>query len=420
MHIELNPPNWPEAVKKLPDWTILKSVANPDSSRVALDAWLAAGRQHERLLLTYRYYFEDYPDWNYPWTLAELREYARRFFPRWIDKTYLERYAGLYVGVETFNEHTDTRMVTDKALLRNHLLAEQAMCDVWNTEYRGRTVHSADGGEGYIPDTCRLIIVNGPVGNDIPAELIELSIQEDQLLGYHNYKKYVWGEEPEAEWEFHSGRWVSMEQAALRAPLWAFTEGGPYWDTAKGWRAAEVLGGDPDALAASVRRHTHQTNQTAAAREGRVLGPTAMFTTGNWPGYRLYTPDLMICADAMTAAGWSPAPPRLWEERMDTEYVRQQLLEIRTRIDAALAALEGQPANWWDAWPQGEIKPSRKLKATGRTVTIYKADGVTVITTRAQTSQWDVSARAGNLLRVYDQVGDLNDWWVQAQDVEPA
>lgn len=306
-------------------------------------------------------------------------------------------------GVESLNEHTDTRMVTDKALLRNHLLAEQAAVDVWNSTYRGRVVHSSDGGEGLIPADCRLVIVNGPVGNDIPKEFFTLAIESDSWLGYHNYSFYPGGARPPDEWQFHSGRWQVNEQDYGLRPAWAFTEGGPYLDTGRGWRSPDVFNADIHRLTDSLGILARETSATEAAQQGRVVGPTALFTCGPWEWYRYTGEDLEACA-VVFKNDWKPG-----SAPMNNAIVKQHAQAIIYHADDV----------WWLRQP-----PPFKAAAPNKVVTFRHADG-TVITPNPRptpiTYQLDVFETNDMLalLRVTDWK-DKPNWWAFAADLSPA
>jgi hypothetical protein len=81
----------------------------------------------------------------------------------------------------------------------------------------------------------------------------------------------------------------------------------------------------------------------------------------------------------------------------------------------------GPAAAWWEAWPAGEITPMRQLKAPNRRLEFFHADGTAFTPAKTVHVTWvmDVNERQGGLLRVFDQTGTDNDWYVRAEEVEP-
>lgn len=393
----------------LPDYGLVKSVSNPDVLREARETWAQAGRAQDKLFTIYRYYFTDYPDWNHTYTGDELKAYWRGIFNRFINRTFLETQVAQLSAVESLNEHTDSRMVTDKALLLPHLRAEQYAVEVWQTEYRGKVVHAQDGSSGLIPDYVRLCIVNGPVGNDIPAEFMKLAIDSDNWLGYHNYQNVIGGKPTPNEFQFYSGRWVGNEQAAGLRPTWAFTEGGPFIDTAKGWRHPECLNGDLAGLIACQRLVTQATSKTDAAAQGRLIGPTALFTASNsgWPWYQYKASDF-LAVNQMFGQEWRVAAPG--SVPMTNPLITQH----------AQAIIYHNENVWWLRQP-----PIFKTSTPNKVITFRHADGTPIIPNpRPAPITYQLDVYAVNDMLALLQVTNFTDareqWWVLAADVSPA
>ena len=141
MHLQRPIPNWPDVISHLPDYSVVKAF---DGSvlREAKQKFAALGRDPATLYTIFRHFAD--PDLRYFFStdLEACRAVWRAQIPTYIDRTFLDNYAPYVDMVESLNEHTDTRMVTDRALLALHLTPEQAAVDVWNTDYRGRLLPS--------------------------------------------------------------------------------------------------------------------------------------------------------------------------------------------------------------------------------------------------------------------------------------
>jgi len=314
MHLQTSVPDWPTALIKMPDYTLAKAVNDPSLLTDGLNRWTAAGRDPKKLFLDYRYHDQDY---TFTMDFEQMKEKWRHNFFRFIDGTYLNNHAPYIKFVEEHNEYTDNRMITDPGLKLPRLTSARAAVEVWNVEFRGRVVHSPDGGEGAIPADARLVICNGPVGNHIPKEWFQLSVAEDAPLGYHPYT--YWSTDPghspiraANDWVDYSGRWEVMEQQYGIKPDWVFTENGPFQGTWSGWRHPNCLGGSLDKLVEAMREWVLDCQDTAAYQEGRIIGPGAWFTCntndGDWTYFKLFTPELTLLANMMTQY-WKPGTP---------------------------------------------------------------------------------------------------------------
>jgi hypothetical protein len=296
--------------------------------------WARLGRDPAKLHTDFRHFDFIYP-FERPYSFAELKDIWRANFRRFIDRTYLERYAAHIDSCETLNEYYDTRMAHDSAFLAPYLASAQAAVAVWESEFRGRVVTSADGGHGLIPASCRLVIGNSPVGNDIAREFFALAVDSDNILGVHPYSKWEHKQRDPQDFRFHSGRWNWDEQEYGIKPVYAFTECGPYLDAANGWRYSDCMGGDMGLLLGGMRDWVRDVANTDAYREGRILGPGAFFTSGGfgWEMYQ-YKTDELIELYKMLAVEWKPPAPQ--EDPMD-EVLKTK---IREHAQAILDLLE--------------------------------------------------------------------------------
>ena len=316
MHFQTTVQNWTNALVKMPDGALLKSVNDPAILVDGMAKWSAAGRDTRKLWTDFRYHDLYYPQFDaVAYTWEELKITWRANFRRFIDATYLRNYAPHIKLIEELNEYTDSRMITDKALLAPRLLSAQAAVWVWNNEYRGR-VREVDGVEGLIPADCRLVICNSPVGNDVPKEYYQLSVSEDAPLGVHPYTHWQHNERDPQDFRYHSGRWHYNEQAYGIKPTYVFTECSLYDGVLEGWRHQNVVNGNRDLLLFGMTAWWQDCQQTAAYKEGRILGPGAWFTSSTsndqWSYYKLYESELTPLADLarqIWKPGNTPQPP---------------------------------------------------------------------------------------------------------------
>lgn len=383
-HLQVPVPNWPDMLPHLPDDVVFKAF---DGSvlREAKQKWTALGRDPKRLKTVLRYFFTEY---FFSDSLSECVSWWTNHYPKFIDGTYISQYAPYVDFVESLNEHTDSRMVTDKVLLKPHLTTEQAAVQVWNSTYRGKIV----------PDHVKLIIVNGPVGNDIPKEFFTLVIESDNVLGYHNYTKYLNKVRDPQDFRFHSGRWNVNELNYGLKPMWAFTEGGPYLDSAKGWRSPDVLDGDENLLVQANRLVIEDIQKTDAYLKGRILGPTCYFTSGGgegWKLYELFTPQLIKLAD-MEKAIWHPGTGE------NDVNVNKVLAEL-TKIETSTATI------------RAEVLPPVPFKCKAAIpCDLYDAPNGKVIRTITDGRTMDVNTVSGTWLKV---TTSAPIYWVRIQDV---
>lgn len=318
MHFQTTVPDWPNALLRMPDYTLVKSVGDPAILIDALNHWSGAGRDPKKLFLDYRHNDQDY---LFSMDYEQMKEKWRANFFRFVDGTYLNNYAPYVKFIEEHNEYTDNRMTTDPELRLPRLTSARAAVAVWNAEFRGRVVNSPDGSQGSIPSDARIVLNNGPIGNDIPKEWFQLAVAEDAVLAYHPYT--LWIKPPNEspvraanDWVDLSGRWETMEQRYGIKPTWMFTESGPFQSMWNGWRHPECLGGNIEYLIRAMREWILDVKQTNAYLEGRILGPGAWFTInkidGDWTYYKLFTPELTQLANMITdewAPGTPPDPP---------------------------------------------------------------------------------------------------------------
>lgn len=406
MHFQSPIQNWPRILAVAPERCFIKAFEGGMLAEAKAE-WVRLGRDPAKLHTDFRFFDFIYP-FDRAYSFAELKDIWRANFRRFVDRTYLERFAGHVDSVEELNEYYDTRMAHDSALLAPFLASAQAAVAVWNDEFRGRVVTSADGGQGLIPANCRLVIGNSPVGNDIAREFYALAVASDNILGVHPYSKWEHRTRDPQDFRFHSGRWNWDEQAYGIKPVYAFTECGPYLSAAEGWRYADCMGADMGLLLGGMRAWVQDVRTTFAYQEGRILGPGAFFTQGGfgWQMYQ-YTTDELVELYRMLAVEWRP--PALQEIDVDTQIkaeIGQHANDILT-----LLWLDGKPVQWTIPAPP----------PPGKLITFYHQNNTPFVPPKVINVAWamNVTARSGLMLLVSDPAGTDNDLWVRAQDVRP-
>lgn len=404
MHLQSTVPHWTDALPHLPPGGIVRALGSP--------SWLVQVKQARPDVHTsYRYFIGDGQTAEGTWD--ECKEHWRRIYRRWVDKTYLEQYAPYVDMVAEANEYAATTTWQSAHDTNRVMQSLAAAVVVWNNEYRGRWVSSADGGHGFIPATTRLCLLAQPVSNDVPPAVMRLALDTDNVIDYRAYAKCVNGARVPECWREHSGRWHFMEQEAGLKPLWMFGECGPYFHTIEGWRHALCLGGDVSKLEQVMRAFFRDVAQTAAFKEGRLLGSHGCWYStgdpgGTWKEYELDASHLVslakIAREELTPKEAVVTP----EEKAQVVFHLVEALKI---LDPGALA----PAWWQKATPfQFTAQPNPALK-------LYRADKATVSRV-LDYKGWSVNVTAvdpAGWLKVIDLAGDASDEWLRASDVTP-
>lgn len=315
---------WPQVLEHAPDGFLVKA-HDARLLREAKLAWIALGRDPAQLVTVYRHYdVFTAPEGDWPSAVMHWQ----RMFARWVDATYLKEYA-LYVDVVSeSNEYTAESTFKSPVETAKAMQNMRAAAYVWNTFYRGRAVHLANGASGFIPARTRLALLAGPVANRFPVEVMRLAIDEDCVLDYHAYSLWIDGQRYERDFAEHSGLWNTLEdEYNLYGVTWLFGECGPYRTTEFGWRHVSVCDGRVELLLRAMGQWASDVVRTRAFREGRVLGTGAWFASGNepqWEYYQLRTPELIAVADTINT---------LWGEPMDTSGVVAHLREMADALE---------------------------------------------------------------------------------------
>lgn len=390
-----------DAVNALPPYAVVKAVSDPAILVNAKQRWTSLGRDPRQLFTVYRH-FDIEPANAGSWQSAVA--HWRQMFARYVDKTYLEQYAPYVDFVLDANEYTARSTWTDPADKARVLQSMQAAATVWNDSYRGKEVHSADGGVGRIPDWCKFCLMCGPVNNPWPVEVFNIALDNDCPISYHAYTRYQNKQRYVNDWPEDSGLWDALERQYGMQPQWLFGESGPYLNSAEGWRSPNVLGGDDNALNAAMLAWWNDCAGTAAYADGRLIGAGAWFTSGggaSWQFYELQSQQLIRLAQT-NAAMWTPG-----SDTMDTNKIRQHAKAIINIVDDV----------WWLRQP-----PVFKTAPPNKVLTFRHSDGTPIIPNPRPnpiTYQLDVFQvnDMPELLRVTDFGGGKTEWWVLSSDV---
>lgn len=290
IHLQNPVDGWLEAVDRLPNGSLIKAMDN-------VQALAEAKSRKPGIRTVLRHHYDE--GQVFGGGLEENKIRARTFFNTFIDGTFMQ-YASKVDFIEEFNEYiASSHNGIEKA---ERITWATAAAVVWKTEYRTRP------GLGHI----RLVLCNTAIGNDIPHEYARLCRDYDCVLGYHPYTLWEDGVRSPGDWQWLSGRWVTMD-ADYRGRgynvQWLFTEGGPYSSAVSGWRHPSVLNGSVEAYINAIRLWIQNTRGTVAYQQGRVLG-FVLFTTGGgpqWEWFETKQPELNALAD-MVRAEWNAAP----------------------------------------------------------------------------------------------------------------
>lgn len=293
MHLQETVSNWTDALPRLPDGTLVKAVDRGDMLRTAkqikpgcvtlLRHWYDHGQHYD----------------NAPYSVKLDR--ARTFFNSFLDGTFYQQYAPVVDIIAGWNEvWAESQTAAEKA---DRVEQERAMIQIFKAEHAPR-----------LPAHVRYAMASSAVGNAQPREMYQLSVQEDCYIQDHPYSHWMNGVRSAGDWPNLSGLWNRKEIEYGIKPRYVFDEGGPFESAVDGWRSNKCLGGSVSAYVGAVRAWINDVKQTAAYKEGRIIGPVALFTTGRqsstWASYWTEQPELNALAD-MFRAEWKPGtvPP---------------------------------------------------------------------------------------------------------------
>ena len=274
LHLQRTVPDWTRCLSLLPAGSLVKAVDNGQLFREAKGI-------NPGVVTCLRHHYDSGQIFGGSWDQNLTR--AREFFASFVDGTFRTDIAPWCNYIEGFNEYLANSQNAQE--IADRVLWARAAAQVWKYEYRPHAEYSH----------IRLVIANAAIGNDIPRAFFEIARDYDCVLGYHPYTHWTNKQRDPGDWQYLSGRWVSMEQAAGIKVDWLFTEAGPYEAAENGWRSNTCLGFDRALYVDSVRQWIRDVQQTAAYKEGRTKG-FALFTTGRagatWTSFWTEQPEL--------------------------------------------------------------------------------------------------------------------------------
>jgi len=360
MHLQAEVNNWTDALPRLPDGVLVKAVDRGDLLRTAkqikpgcvtlLRHWYDQGQHYD----------------NAPYSVKLDR--ARTFFNSFLDGTFYQQYSPFVDIIAGWNEvWAESQTAQEKA---DRVEQERAMIQVFKAEHAPR-----------LPAHVRYGMASSAVGNSQPKEMYQLAVQEDCYIQDHPYSHWVQGVRSAGDWPNLSGLWNRKEIEYGIKPRYVFDEGGPFESAVDGWRSAKCLGGSVSAYVGAVRTWINDVKQTAAYKEGRIIGPVALFTTGrqspSWESYWTEQPELNALAD-MFRAEWKPGtvtpPPPTLNEALIARSLELQCISLNAAasIQAKIVRDGRQPVGSEGRMThQGvsyALQPAESLTSQGRWV----------------------------------------------------
>ncbi len=280
-------PGWLEAVQKLPDKSLVKTV---DGGQVFAEV----KGINPNIYTCLRHWFDQ--GQVFGGTFQENKARARSFFETFIDGTFINQIAPHCDFIEEWNEYNASSHTA--AEIEERVRWAKAAAEVWHFEYRTNPALAH----------IRLVLCNTAIGNFIDRGFAVVAQNYDCLIGYHPYTNWVNKQRVAGDWPHQSGLWNVMEHDWGIKVDWLFTEAGPYAGVVDGWRASGCLGGDRALYVQAVREWIQDVQGTSAYQEGRLYG-FALYTTGRagttWKNYWTEQPELNELAD-MIAQEWAP------------------------------------------------------------------------------------------------------------------
>jgi murein DD-endopeptidase MepM/ murein hydrolase activator NlpD len=297
IHIQATVPDWLEAVERLPDRSLVKSV---DQGQVFSEVKAIASKRGINIYTCLRHWYD--PGQVFGGNLEANKQKARDFFDTFIDNTFIRDIAPHCDFVEDWNEYLANSQNQNE--INERAVWAAAAAEVWQHEYRSRQELSH----------IRLVLCNTAVGNFIPKIFFTIAQAHgnDCLIGYHPYSHYRVGQRAANDWADLSGLWHRMESEHNIKVDWLFSEAGPFESAVDGWRSHRCLNGSIDAYSDAVRDWIRDVVMTPAFQDGRIYG-FALFTTvrpnsGRFSSYRTTQPELNLLADMIRQEWKSPSP----------------------------------------------------------------------------------------------------------------
>ena len=300
-HFQGNSNDWPRAVALLPSGAPVKFIDGVQRCREAKAA-------NPGIYTNVRHHVgEQNPT-------GDMNQQARNFFSSFVDDSFKNE-APFIDSISEFNEYfADSQGELER---RRWIDWALACVDVWGNEYRTRPEYAH----------IELVLAETAVGNDIPWQLAKASHEHPWvLLGYHPYVPVYKSEIRPDAWLYYCGRWETMDNKFVSMgykPRWFFGEfgaighNGPGWPNSlaanDGWIDDDVFNGNIEEYVSMMEWWIFRAKQTAAWKEGRVVGAT-IFTSGGgsrWDKFELKQPDMSVVALAVRdmMGNYTPPPP---------------------------------------------------------------------------------------------------------------
>lgn len=287
-HFQDTTPGWIDALQRCPDGVLVKAVDRADILRMAK-------QQKPGCVTLLRHWYDHSQHYDFAPYPVKL-DRARNFFNSFLDGTFYQQYAPYVDIIAGYNEvWAESHTAAERA---DRVEQERAMIEVFKAEHAPR-----------LPAHVRYAMASSAVGNHQPKEMYQLAVSEDVYLQDHPYTHWVNNVRSAGDWQNLSGLWHRKEVEYGIKPRYVFDEGGPFESAVDGWKSPACLGGNVDAYVNAVRTWIRDVQKTAAYKEGRIIGPVAIFTTGSsggqWATYETRQPELNALAD-MIKAEWKP------------------------------------------------------------------------------------------------------------------
>ena len=294
-HFQDTTPGWIDALQRCPDGVLVKAVNRADILKTAK-------QNNPKCVTLLRHWYDHSQHYDFAPYPVKL-DRARNFFNSFLDGTFYQQYAPYVDIIAGWNEvWAESQTAQERA---DRVEQERAMIEVFKSEHAPR-----------LPAHVRYAMASSAVGNHQPREMYQLAVQEGVYLQDHPYTHWKNGVRSAGDWQNLSGLWNRKEQEYGIKPRYVFDEGGPFESAVDGWKSPACLGGNVDAYVNAVRTWIRDVQKTAAYKEGRIIGPVAIFTTGSsggqWATYETRQPELNALADMITQEwkpGSTPPPP---------------------------------------------------------------------------------------------------------------
>lgn len=321
-HFQRPTQDWPAAAKLYPPGTPVLAIDNVQQLAEAKSV-------NPGLFTILRHYYtpqQVFPDSD----LEAAKGRARAYFQTFIDGTF-RQYAATVNAITEWNEYCDnshippaqmdwlaaqgsTRTGFNQPEYQKRLSWLQAVNEVWTKEYRPDPAYAH----------IKLVSVNAPPGNSIPAEYAAIVQQHNGLLGHHPYtavSRDGLGKIRHDDAKWYSGRW-QLDDAYYRSRgvsvQWLGTESGPCGTDIgggmypeDGWRLASIMGGDPAKYLIVLAHRLAMISTWNKLHGGRYRGEVLFNSSGGdlWPSFDVRQPEMSQFAAFIKDFGGNVPPP---------------------------------------------------------------------------------------------------------------